>query len=169
MLKSFRNSLLYSRKFPSCKINNDLIVVGPIDNLVLGNGVEIQHRVFLHLGGLEWCDFQGQIKIGDNSILSPGTMIYGCGIGGVEIGNNFKCGPGIKIFSSYEDYTNKFHHSFKKVIIKNNVMLYTNVVVHHGVTIGENAVIGANSVVLSDIPDNVFAAGNPAKVKKTLR
>jgi UDP-2-acetamido-3-amino-2,3-dideoxy-glucuronate N-acetyltransferase len=32
------------------------------------------------------------------------------------------------------------------------------------VTIGENSMIGAGSVVTKDIPDNVLAAGNPAKV-----
>ena len=31
-------------------------------------------------------------------------------------------------------------------------------------TIGENTIIGADSVVLEDIPDNVVAAGAPAKV-----
>ena len=33
-----------------------------------------------------------------------------------------------------------------------------------GVTIGKNAVIGAGSVVVKDIPDNVLAVGNPARV-----
>ena len=37
-------------------------------------------------------------------------------------------------------------------------------VVCPGVTIGNNCVIGAGSVVTRDIPDNVFAAGNPARV-----
>ena len=37
-----------------------------------------------------------------------------------------------------------------------------------GVTIGNNVVIGGGSVVVKDIPDNVIAVGNPAKVIKTL-
>jgi acetyltransferase-like isoleucine patch superfamily enzyme len=32
------------------------------------------------------------------------------------------------------------------------------------VTIGKNSLIGAGSVVTKDIPDNVIAAGNPARV-----
>jgi carbonic anhydrase/acetyltransferase-like protein (isoleucine patch superfamily) len=36
------------------------------------------------------------------------------------------------------------------------------------VSIGRNSVIGAGSVVASDIPENVIAAGNPAKVIKPL-
>ena len=37
-----------------------------------------------------------------------------------------------------------------------------------GVTIGDNSVIGAGSVVVKDIPENVFAAGAPAKVIRKL-
>jgi serine acetyltransferase len=36
------------------------------------------------------------------------------------------------------------------------------------VTIGENSVIGAGSVVTRDIPANVVAAGNPARIVKQL-
>jgi maltose O-acetyltransferase len=36
------------------------------------------------------------------------------------------------------------------------------------VTIGDNCVIGAGSVVTRDIPANSFAAGNPARVIRTL-
>ena len=34
--------------------------------------------------------------------------------------------------------------------------------------IGENSIVGAGSVVTKDVPDNVIAAGNPAKVVKEL-
>ena len=37
-----------------------------------------------------------------------------------------------------------------------------------GVTIGSRAVIGAGSVVTRDIPDGVFAAGNPCRVIRTI-
>jgi carbonic anhydrase/acetyltransferase-like protein (isoleucine patch superfamily) len=36
------------------------------------------------------------------------------------------------------------------------------------VRIGENSIVGAGSVVTSDIPANVIAAGNPARVIKEL-
>lgn len=52
----------------------------------------------------------------------------------------------------------------KPVTIGHDCWFGANVVVCPGVTIGNNCVIGAGSVVTRDIPDNVFAAGNPARV-----
>ncbi|RYZ55535.1 MAG: sugar O-acetyltransferase, partial [Chitinophagaceae bacterium] len=37
-----------------------------------------------------------------------------------------------------------------------------------GVTIGDRSVIGAGSVVTKDIPADVFAAGNPCRVIRSL-
>jgi maltose O-acetyltransferase len=38
------------------------------------------------------------------------------------------------------------------------------VIVLPGVTIGENTVVGASAVVTKDLPANVVAVGNPARV-----
>jgi maltose O-acetyltransferase len=38
------------------------------------------------------------------------------------------------------------------------------VIVLPGVTIGENTVVGAGAVVTRDLPPNVVAVGNPARV-----
>ena len=35
-------------------------------------------------------------------------------------------------------------------------------------TIGHGAVIGANSVVTKDVPEHVFAAGNPCRVIRAI-
>ncbi len=52
----------------------------------------------------------------------------------------------------------------KPITIEDGVWLASNVVVCGGVTIGKNSVIGAGSVVTRDIPEGVFAAGNPCRV-----
>jgi maltose O-acetyltransferase len=48
------------------------------------------------------------------------------------------------------------------------VWLGGGVIVCPGVTIGDNSVIGAGSVVIRDIPGNVVAAGNPARVLREI-
>lgn len=54
------------------------------------------------------------------------------------------------------------------VVIKDNVWIGEGVCIMPGVTIGENSIIGANAVVTKDIPANCVAAGNPARIIKSL-
>ena len=65
-----------------------------------------------------------------------------------------KCSDGIERHLCYA----------KPVSIGNDCWIGANVVVCPGVKIGNGCVIGAGSVVTRDIPDNCFAAGNPARV-----
>ncbi len=50
------------------------------------------------------------------------------------------------------------------ITIKDGCWIASNVIVCGGVTIGKDTIIGAGSVVTKDIPEGVFAAGNPCKV-----
>jgi len=52
--------------------------------------------------------------------------------------------------------------------LHDNVWLGFDVCVLPGVTIGEGAVVGARSVVCSDVPAYTLAAGNPARVVRSL-
>ena len=57
----------------------------------------------------------------------------------------------------------------KPVSIGANVWLCMDSIVLKGVTIGENTVIGAGAVVYENMPSNVVAIGNPARVVWHLR
>lgn len=52
----------------------------------------------------------------------------------------------------------------EKTVVKKGASIGANAIILGGVTIGENSIIGAGSVVTKDIPPNVIATGNPAKV-----
>lgn len=52
--------------------------------------------------------------------------------------------------------------------IGDNVWLGGGAIVLAGVTIGENTVVGAGAVVTRDLPANVVAVGNPARVVREL-
>lgn len=59
-------------------------------------------------------------------------------------------------------------YSKKPILIDENSWIGNNVTVLKGVHIGMNSVIAANSVVTKSIPPNCLAAGNPAKVIKSI-
>lgn len=54
------------------------------------------------------------------------------------------------------------------VIIEDNVWIGFDCCILPGVRIGAGSVIGARSVVACDIPPNTLAAGNPARIIRTL-
>ncbi len=56
----------------------------------------------------------------------------------------------------------------KPVVIEGDVFIGMNTLVLKGVTIGRGSVIGAGSVVTRDVPAGVIAAGNPARVIRSL-
>ena len=54
------------------------------------------------------------------------------------------------------------------ITICDGVWIGARAIVLPGVTIGDNVTIGAGSVVVSDIPSNIVAVGNPCKVIKKI-
>lgn len=65
------------------------------------------------------------------------------------------------------------HESFtldeaSPVHIGQNCWIGHSAIIMRGVTIGDNSVIGAASVVLHDVPPNTLAAGNPARVIRSI-
>jgi sugar O-acyltransferase (sialic acid O-acetyltransferase NeuD family) len=52
--------------------------------------------------------------------------------------------------------------------IGNGVLIGVGASMIEHIQIGENTLVAAGSVVISDLPDNVMAAGCPAKIKKSL-
>ena len=54
------------------------------------------------------------------------------------------------------------------ITIGDNVWIGGGAIILPGVTVGENTVIGAGAVVTKDMPANVVAVGNPARVVREL-
>ena len=101
------------------------------------------------------------ISIGDNVGLAD---TYILAYAPVNIGSNCSFSYRNIIITSTHDINNFSTVVAKPVSIGNNCWITTNVTILPGVTIGDNCIIGAGSVVTSDIPSNVFAAGNPCNV-----
>eukprot|EP00439_Symbiodinium_sp_Y106_P089341 s1_g1877.t1 len=111
----------------------------------------------------------GEINIGDFVLISPGNQIIASER--ITIGSNTMIASGCYISDSdwhdtYDRTAELDKHA--PVTLGENVWIGSRAIVGKGVTIGENSIIGAGSVVTRDIPANVVAAGNPAKVLKSL-
>ena len=52
--------------------------------------------------------------------------------------------------------------------VKAGASIGSNATLLCGITIGTGSIIGAGSVVINDVPDNVIAAGNPAKITRSI-
>jgi len=153
------------KRFPELTLERNVIIKGNLDNLTIKGKALIQSGSVIHLGGMDWCENKGCLEVGGNAVISPNCVIYAAGPGGVRIGNNFDCGPGVCVFSSRTHYQKGPNsHVFAPVVIGNNVTLFANSVIDIGVTIGNGAVIAACSVVVDDVPDNTLVGGAPARI-----
>jgi len=109
------------------------------------------------------------ITIGDHVLISPGVRISAAQ--SIVIGDN--CMIASNAYITDSDWHGIYDRSLPPttahpVTLAPNVWIGDSAIVCKGVTIGENSIIGAGSVVTGDIPANVIAAGNPAKIIKTL-
>jgi acetyltransferase-like isoleucine patch superfamily enzyme len=114
----------------------------------------------------------GSISIGDDCGISASVISARSSI---IIGDRVLLGVNCTLIDNDRhdlSYANRKNKKEKieafPITIENDVWLGMNVVVMKGVTIGSGSVIGANSIVTKDIPSNVLAAGNPAKVIRSL-
>jgi acetyltransferase-like isoleucine patch superfamily enzyme len=110
-----------------------------------------------------------EIVIGDYCLISPGVRISAAE--SIRIGDN--CMFAANVIVSDSDWHGIYNRirpfrCTKPVVIENNVWLGERVIINKGVTIGENSVVGAGSIVTKSIPANSVAAGNPARIIKTI-
>ncbi|MDJ0782039.1 MAG: acyltransferase [Desulfosarcinaceae bacterium] len=111
---------------------------------------------------------QGRIAIGDYGLLCPGVRVSSACA--VTIGNNCMLANGVYVTDSdwHDIYNRLAMGRAEAVSVGDNVWIGDGATVCKGVQIGENSIIGAGSVVVREIPANSVAAGNPARVVKTL-
>lgn len=117
-----------------------------------------------------YCDYGNHIKVGKNFFANYNCTILD--VAQVTFGDNCLLAPNVAIYTAghpiHPDSRNSAYEYGISVTIGNNVWIGGNVVICPGVTIGDNCVIGAGSVVTKDIPAWSVAAGNPARVIRTI-
>ena len=158
-------------------VGHGLEIIGPQRLEIYGKDIHLGNHVHIQTASgsmsrlCTWPTKQGhgRIDIGSHTLLTPGLQIV-CA-GHISIGDNVMIAS--RVYISDADWHDIYDRvaspgQIAPIRIGENVWLGESVRVCKGVTIGENSIIGVGSVVTKDIPANVVAAGNPAKVVKKL-
>src|SRR3954463_12864441 len=116
-----------------------------------------------------FCDYGGNIELGERVFFNFNCVVLD--VCRVRIGDYSLFGPAVQIYTPMHpmDAELRRRQEYGKPIeIGSDVWVGGGALILPGVTIGSRAVIGAGSVVTRDIPDQVFAAGNPCRVIRSL-
>ena len=116
------------------------------------------------------------VDYGENVHIGPRTFanynLTALDVAPITIGADCQIGPGVQLLTPThpvdpQPRRDKLEAALP-IVIGDNVWLGGGVIVCPGVTIGDNTVVGAGTVVTRDLPANVVAVGNPARVVREI-
>jgi maltose O-acetyltransferase len=116
-----------------------------------------------------FCDYGANIFLGKRVFFNFNCVVLD--VCAVRIGDFTLFGPAVQIYTAthpLEAELRRTREFAKPVTIGSDVWVGGAAVILPGVTIGSRSVIGAGSVVTRDVPDDVFAAGNPCRVVRSM-
>jgi maltose O-acetyltransferase len=116
------------------------------------------------------CDYGYQTFVGARTFANFGLISLD--VATVTIGDDVQIGPNVQLLTATHPLApgprrDKWEAA-QPIAIGDNVWLGGGAIVCPGVTIGENTVVGAGAVVVRDLPADVVAVGNPARVIRQL-
>jgi maltose O-acetyltransferase len=103
-----------------------------------------------------YCDYGRHTFIGARTFANFGLTCLD--VAPIRIGDDVQIGPHVQLLTATHPV------QAGPIVIGDNVWLGGGSIICPGVTIGENTVVGAGAVVIRDLPANVVAVGNPARV-----
>jgi maltose O-acetyltransferase len=112
-----------------------------------------------------FCDYGSNIELGERVFFNFNCVVLDVCL--VRIGSFSLFGPAVQIYTPVHPFNAELRRREefgKPVEIGSDVWVGGGAIILPGVRIGSGAVVGAGSVVTRDVPDNVFAAGNPCRV-----
>ena len=116
-----------------------------------------------------YCDYGSNILMGERVFFNFNCVVLD--VCEVRIGDFTLFGPAVQIYTAthpMDPILRRSEEFAKPIAIGDDVWVGGAAVICPGVTIGSRSVIGAGSVVTRDVPEGVFAAGNPCRVIREL-
>jgi maltose O-acetyltransferase len=116
------------------------------------------------------CDYGSRVHVGARTFVNVGAVFLD--VAPITLGDDVQVGPNVQFLTPTHPLDAVLRRAkweaAEPITVADNVWLGGGVLVLPGVTIGENSVVGAGAVVTKDLPPNVVAVGNPARVIRTL-
>ena len=112
-----------------------------------------------------FCDYGSNIELGERVFFNFNCIVLDVCL--VRIGSFSLFGPAVQIYTPMHPFNAELRRreEFGKAVeIGSDVWVGGGAVILPGVRIGSRTVIGAGSEVTRDVPEGVFAAGNPCRV-----
>ena len=112
-----------------------------------------------------FCDYGTNIELGERVFFNFNCVVLD--VCRIRIGDFTLFGPAVQIYTPMHPFNaeQRRREEFgKPVDIGQDVWVGGGAIILPGVHIGSRTVIGAGSVVTRDVPEGVFAAGNPCRV-----
>ena len=116
-----------------------------------------------------FCDYGSNIELGERVFFNFNCVVLD--VCSVRIGSFTLFGPAVQIYTPMHPLNAELRRQKeygKPVEIGADVWVGGGAIILPGVRIGSRAVIGAGSVVTRDIPDRMFAGGNPCRLVREI-
>lgn len=117
-----------------------------------------------------YVDYGSRTTIGARSFANFGLVALD--VAAITIGDDVQIGPNVQLLTPTHPVEpgprREKWEAALPIAIGDNVWLGGGAIVLPGVTIGGNTVVGAGAVVTRDLPPNVVAVGNPARVVRSV-
>jgi len=116
-----------------------------------------------------YCDYGTNMLLGERVFFNFNCVVLD--VCQVKIGSFTLFGPAVQIYTATHPMNAALRRKQefgKPIEIGSDVWVGGGSIICPGVTIGSRTVIGAGSVVTKNLPDDVFAAGNPCRVIRAI-
>ncbi|MET0397713.1 MAG: sugar O-acetyltransferase [Longimicrobiaceae bacterium] len=116
-----------------------------------------------------FCDYGSNIELGERVFFNFSCVVLD--VCPVRIGSFTLFGPAVQVLTPLhpmDALRRRREESGRPVEIGSDVWVGGGAIILPGVRIGSRAVVGAGSVVTRDVPEGVFAAGNPCRVVREI-
>jgi maltose O-acetyltransferase len=116
-----------------------------------------------------YCDYGSNIRLGKKCFFNFNCVVLD--VCPVLVGDYTLFGPAVQVYTATHPLDAELRRARefgKPVEIGSDVWVGGGTIICPGVRIGARCIVGAGSVVTRDLPEGVFAAGNPCRVVREL-